>query len=48
MAGALAVVVIALLGLVLAGSFLANFLPSARNPETIPSGGLLQAFSAAS
>jgi multicomponent Na+:H+ antiporter subunit B len=44
MAGALAIVVLGLLGLALAGSFTANFLPLGQ-VETIPSGGLLQAFS---
>ncbi len=36
---------IALLGLILRGAVSANFLPLARNPETILSGGVLQAFS---
>jgi multicomponent Na+:H+ antiporter subunit B len=45
LAGAGAVVAIALLGLVLRGAVSANFLPLARDPETILSGGVLQAFS---
>jgi multicomponent Na+:H+ antiporter subunit B len=45
LAGAAAVVAIALLGLILRGAVSANFLPLARNPETILSGGVLQAFS---
>lgn len=44
MAGALAIVVLGLLGLALAGSFFTNFL-SLGQTQTIPSGGLLQAFS---
>jgi len=44
LAGAAAIVVIALLGLILAGSVSANFLPLARDPQTILSGGVLQAF----
>jgi multicomponent Na+:H+ antiporter subunit B len=44
MAGALAIVVLGLLGLAFAGSFLASFLPLGQ-AETIPSGGILQAFS---
>ena len=45
LAGAAAVVAIAVLGLILRGAVSANFLPLARNPETILSGGVLQAFS---
>jgi multicomponent Na+:H+ antiporter subunit B len=45
LAGAAAVVAIALLGLILRGAVSANFLPLARKPETILSGGILQAFS---
>jgi multicomponent Na+:H+ antiporter subunit B len=44
LAGALLIVVIGVLGLVLDGSFLANFLPLTP-PETIRSGGTMQAFS---
>ncbi|HEY7966610.1 MAG TPA: MnhB domain-containing protein [Solirubrobacteraceae bacterium] len=44
--GAAAIVAIAVLGLILKGAVSANFLPLARNPETILSGGVLQAFSA--
>ncbi len=43
--GALAIVAIEVLGLVLNGSVSANFLPLARDPQTILSGGVLQAFS---
>ncbi len=43
--GALAIVAIEVLGLVLKGSVSANFLPLARDPQTILSGGVLQAFS---
>jgi multicomponent Na+:H+ antiporter subunit B len=43
--GALAIVVLGLLGLVLKGSFSANFLPLGQ-VQTIPSGGILQVFSA--
>jgi multicomponent Na+:H+ antiporter subunit B len=43
--GALAIVLIGLLGLVLDGSFSANFLPLAP-VQTIRAGGVLQAFSA--
>ncbi len=46
LAGALAIVAIEVLGLVLKGSVSANFLPLARDPTTILSGGVLQAFSA--
>ncbi|MGI8802236.1 MAG: MnhB domain-containing protein [Solirubrobacteraceae bacterium] len=46
LAGALAIVGIGGLGLALEGSFGANFLPLARTPDTILSGGILQAFSA--
>jgi len=45
LAGAAAIVAIALLGLVLRGSVSSNFLPLARDPQTILSGGVLQAFS---
>lgn len=45
LAGALAIVVLGLAGLVLKGSFLANFLPLGQ-VQTIPSGGILQLFSA--
>ncbi len=45
LAGALAIIVLGVLGLVLEGSFTANFLPLARTPDTILSGGVLQAFS---
>jgi multicomponent Na+:H+ antiporter subunit B len=44
MAGALAIFVVELLGLVLKGSFSANWLPLGPQ-ETIRSGGILQAFS---
>jgi multicomponent Na+:H+ antiporter subunit B len=44
--GAGAIVAISLLGLILRGAASANFLPLARDPETILSGGVLQAFSA--
>jgi multicomponent Na+:H+ antiporter subunit B len=44
MGGALLIIVIESLGLVFKGSFSANFLPLGQ-PETIPSGGILQAFS---
>ena len=44
LAGALAIVVIGVLGLILTGSFMANFLPLGP-PQTIRSGGTLQAFS---
>jgi multicomponent Na+:H+ antiporter subunit B len=43
--GAAVVVAIAILGLVLRGAVFANFLPLARNPQTILSGGIVQAFS---
>jgi multicomponent Na+:H+ antiporter subunit B len=46
LAGAAAIIVIELLGLLLKGSFGANWLPLAA-PETILSGGVAQAFSAA-
>jgi multicomponent Na+:H+ antiporter subunit B len=42
--GALAIVVIGVFGLVLTGSFMANFLPLGP-PQTIRAGGILQAFS---
>jgi multicomponent Na+:H+ antiporter subunit B len=45
LAGALAIVFLGVAGLVLDGSFGANFLPLARQPDTILSGGVLQAFS---
>ena len=45
LAGAGAVVAIAVLGLILRGAVSSNFLPLARDPETILSGGVLQAFS---
>jgi multicomponent Na+:H+ antiporter subunit B len=45
LAGALAIVAVELLGLVLEGSVSANWLPLARSPTTILSGGVLQAFS---
>ncbi|HEU0318251.1 MAG TPA: hypothetical protein VFR49_13030, partial [Solirubrobacteraceae bacterium] len=45
LAGALAIVAIEVLGLVLKGSVSANFLPLASDPQTILSGGILQAFS---
>jgi multicomponent Na+:H+ antiporter subunit B len=45
LAGAAAVVAIAVLGLILKGAVSANFLPLARDPQTILSGGVLQAFS---
>ena len=44
--GAIAIIVIELLGLVLRGSFSANWLPLGQL-QTIPSGGILQAFSSA-
>ena len=44
LAGALTIVAIGVAGLLLRGSFLANFLPLAP-PETIRAGGTLQAFS---
>ena len=44
LAGALAIVVIGVFGLVLTGSFMANFLPLGP-PQTIRAGGTLQAFS---
>ena len=44
MGGALVIIVIEFLGLVFKGSFSANFLPLGQ-PQTIPSGGILQAFS---
>jgi multicomponent Na+:H+ antiporter subunit B len=44
MGGALLIVLIEFLGLVFKGSFSANFLPLGQ-PQTIPSGGILQAFS---
>jgi multicomponent Na+:H+ antiporter subunit B len=43
--GAVAIIAIEVLGLVLKGSVSANFLPLARDPQTILSGGVLQAFS---
>lgn len=46
MGGALAILVIEALGLVLKGAFAANWLPLGA-PETIQSGGILQAFSGA-
>jgi multicomponent Na+:H+ antiporter subunit B len=46
MLGALAIIVIGVLGLILKGSFSANFLPLGRL-GTIPSGGILQLFSGA-
>ena len=45
LAGALAIVAIEILGLVFKGSVSANFLPLAHDPQTIFSGGVLQAFS---
>jgi multicomponent Na+:H+ antiporter subunit B len=45
LAGAAVIVAIATLGLILKGAVSSNFLPLARNPETILSGGVLQAFS---
>jgi multicomponent Na+:H+ antiporter subunit B len=45
LAGAAAIVAITLLGLILKGAVSANFLPLAHNPQTILSGGILQAFS---
>lgn len=44
MGGALVIIAIEFLGLVFKGSFSANFLPLGQ-PGTIPSGGILQAFS---
>jgi multicomponent Na+:H+ antiporter subunit B len=44
MGGALLIIAIEALGLVFRGSFSANFLPLGQ-PQTIPSGGILQAFS---
>jgi multicomponent Na+:H+ antiporter subunit B len=44
MGGALLIIAIEFLGLVFKGSFSANFLPLGQ-PQTIPSGGILQAFS---
>ena len=44
MGGALLIIILELLGLVFKGSFSANFLPLGQ-PQTIPSGGILQAFS---
>jgi multicomponent Na+:H+ antiporter subunit B len=44
LAGAMAIVLIGVLGLALTGSFMANFLPLGP-PQTIRSGGILQAFS---
>jgi multicomponent Na+:H+ antiporter subunit B len=44
MGGALLIIAIEVLGLVFKGSFSANFLPLGQ-PGTIPSGGILQAFS---
>jgi multicomponent Na+:H+ antiporter subunit B len=44
--GALAIIGLGVGGLVFEGSFTANFLPLARQPDTILSGGVLQAFSA--
>ncbi|MEA2265510.1 MAG: multicomponent Na+:H+ antiporter subunit [Solirubrobacteraceae bacterium] len=46
LAGALAIIAIGVGGLVLEGSFSANFLPLAAQPDTILSGGVIQAFSA--
>lgn len=46
MLGALAIIAIGVLGLILKGAFSANFLPLS-NLGTIPSGGILQPFSAA-
>jgi multicomponent Na+:H+ antiporter subunit B len=46
LAGALAIVGLGVGGLVLEGSFSANFLPLASQPDTILSGGVIQAFSA--
>ncbi len=43
--GALGIVAVEVLGLVFKGSVSANFLPLARDPQTIFSGGVLQAFS---
>jgi multicomponent Na+:H+ antiporter subunit B len=45
LAGALAIVAIEVLGLVFKGSVSANWLPLAKSPTTILSGGVLQAFS---
>jgi multicomponent Na+:H+ antiporter subunit B len=45
LAGALAIVCLGVAGLVFDGSFGANFIPLARQPDTILSGGVLQAFS---
>jgi multicomponent Na+:H+ antiporter subunit B len=45
LAGALAIIAIEVLGLVLKGSVSANWLPLAKSPTTILSGGVLQAFS---
>jgi multicomponent Na+:H+ antiporter subunit B len=45
MAGALLIIGLGVLGLILKGSFSANFLPLGQ-AQTIPSGGILQAFSA--
>lgn len=44
MLGALAIIAIGVLGLIYRGSFSANFLPLGQ-PQTIPSGGILQVFS---
>jgi multicomponent Na+:H+ antiporter subunit B len=44
MGGAMLIIAIEVLGLLFKGSFSANFLPLGQ-PETIPSGGILQAFS---
>jgi multicomponent Na+:H+ antiporter subunit B len=45
LAGAATIIAIEILGLILKGSISSNFLPLARNPQTILSGGILQAFS---
>jgi multicomponent Na+:H+ antiporter subunit B len=45
LAGALAIIAIEVLGLVFKGSVSANWLPLAKSPTTILSGGVLQAFS---
>jgi multicomponent Na+:H+ antiporter subunit B len=46
LAGALAIILLGVGGLVFEGSFSANFLPLAASPDTILSGGVVQAFSA--
>jgi multicomponent Na+:H+ antiporter subunit B len=46
LAGALAIILLGVGGLVFEGSFSANFLPLASSPDTILSGGVVQAFSA--